>query len=370
MLKLHTPSHTAAPAAHSGLPRLSTLLLAAMIAFALVVVGVLAGGLGQVPAAHAEPSSDDPALEQTVESDERTVTGEAAVLDVGHADLGMRRVDGKWVMQVRDDRTSPAVWRNLEDVVIQVHDAGKQQIPESGYEFTGAKGGDEAWVVPQVEISGVVWLGWNTQDPELIKHADRGVTMKFSKATGPGQMTLFLQPGNFGDPQLLVDSSNLAEHNSVFIEKNTHTHANWVFTRPGQYTAQLTMTAEDKDGKKVSASGSLVFAVGDSTNTEEALAAAKETNSATGKDAAGEAAGHDAAGDDAENDGANNGAGDSKAADAAADAGETKPAGASLAWWLAGGAAVVIAAGVAVGVVVQRKRRATEAEVWGSGAGE
>lgn len=362
MLKLHTLK----PAG-----RLSALLLTGALAFVLAVAGAFAGVFGQASVAHAEPS-DDPALEQTVESDERTVTGEPAVMDVGHADLGMRRVDGEWVLQVRDDRTSPAVWRNLEDVVIQVHDAGKQQIPDSGYEFTGAKGGEEAWVVPQVEVSGVVWLGWNTQDPELIKHAERGVTMKFSKAEGPGQLTLFLQPGNFGDPQVLVDSSNLAEHNSVFIEKNTHTHANWVFTKEGQYTTDLTMTAEDSEGKKVSASASLVFAVGDATDTDAAHEAAKKANSG-GKEAAGDGASKGAAGDKAGDDaavtpGGNDKAGDDK--DASTEAGENKPAGASLAWWLAGGAAVVIAVGVAVGVVLQRKRRETEEEVWGSGADE
>ncbi|WIK85044.1 choice-of-anchor M domain-containing protein [Pseudoglutamicibacter albus] len=367
MLKLHTLK----PAG-----RLSSLLLAGAFAFVLAVAGAFVGVFGQASVAHAEPS-DDPALEQTVESDERTVTGERAVMDVGHADLGMRRVDGEWVLQVRDDRTSPAVWRNLEDVVIQVHDAGKQQIPDSGYEFTGAKGGEEAWVVPQVEVSGVVWLGWNTQDPELIKHAERGVTMKFSKAEGPGQLTLFLQPGNFGDPQVLVDSSNLAEHNSVFIEKNTHTHANWVFTKEGQYTTELTMTAEDSEGKKVSASGSLVFAVGDATDTDAAHEAAKKANSGAGKGSAGDAAGKDSAGDKAGDDAAVTPGGDNKAGDEAGDddaasteAGENKPAGASLAWWLAGGAAVVIAVGVIVGVVLQRKRRATEKEVWGSGAEE
>lgn len=365
MLKLHTLK----PAG-----RLSALLLTGALAFVLAVAGAFVGVFGQVSVAHAEPS-DDPALEQTVESDERTVTGEPAVMDVGHADLGMRRVDGEWVLQVRDDRTSPAVWRNLEDVVIQVHDAGKQQIPDSGYEFTGAKGGEEAWVVPQVEVSGVVWLGWNTQDPELIEHAERGVTMKFSKAEGPGQLTLFLQPGNFGDPQVLVDSSNLAEHNSVFIEKNTHTHANWVFTKEGQYTTDLTMTAEDSEGKKVSASASLVFAVGDATDTDAAHEAAKKANSG-GKDASGDGASKGAdgkAGDEAGDDaavtpGGNDEAGDDDAA--STEAGENKPAGASLAWWLAGGAAVVIAVGVVVGVMLQRKRRETEEEVWGSGANE
>ena len=362
MLKLHTLK----PAG-----RLSSLLLAGAFAFVLAVAGAFVGVFGQVSVAHAEPS-DDPALEQTVESDERTVTGERAVMDVGHADLGMRRVDGEWVLQVRDDRSSPAVWRNLEDVVIQVHDAGKQEIPESGYEFTGAKGGDEAWVVPQVEVSGVVWLGWNTQDPELIKHAESGVTMKFSEAEGPGQLTLFLQPGNFGDPQVLVDSSNLAEHNSVFIEKNTHTHANWVFTKEGQYTTELTMTAEDSEGKKVSASGSLVFAVGDATDIDAAHAAAKKANSG-GKEAAGDGASKGAAGDEAGDDAAVTPGGNDKAGDddaASTEAGENKPVGASLAWWLAGGAAVVIAVGVAVGVVLQRKRRETEEEVWGSGADE
>ena len=48
--------------------RLSSLLLTGAIAFVLAVAGAFVGVFGQASVAHAEPS-DDPALEQTVESD-------------------------------------------------------------------------------------------------------------------------------------------------------------------------------------------------------------------------------------------------------------------------------------------------------------
>ena len=52
------------------------------------------------------------------------------------------------------------------------------------------------------------------------------------------------------------------------MEKNTHTHANWVFTAPGEYLLKVTASAELSDGSTVSDTRYLKFAVGDSANAD------------------------------------------------------------------------------------------------------
>lgn len=215
----------------------------------------------------------DPALEQSVGADEELLTG-AAVVDVGHVDLGPKVVDDAWVLAARDDSVTPAVWRDPNRVAIHVHDAARQTLPEgTAYDFTGARAGDQVWAVPQVEVPGVVWLGWNTQDPAVVQQADRGVTLRFTRVRGPGRMTLFLQPGNFAPPEVLVSSAQPGAQD-VFVDANTHTHANWVFTEPGVYLVDVTFLADTAAGQHHEASTTLRFSVGDTTDPQEALDAA------------------------------------------------------------------------------------------------
>lgn len=221
--------------------------------------------------------SDDPALQQQVEADEEIAT-EQKVLDAGHVDLGPKILDGKLQLLVRDDTTAleggKPVWRHLNDIVIKVNDKAQLALPDDpAYSFTGAAPGDTVWVVPQTEAQGVVWLGWNTQSPEVVSTLERGVTLKLEKVThlgGDGRMSLFLQPGNFAPPQLLFDGGSTAD---IWVDLNTHTHANWVFTKPGIYLAQLNVSASGLDKKEHMATAVLRFAVGDQTDIQEALAA-------------------------------------------------------------------------------------------------
>jgi surface-anchored protein len=61
----------------------------------------------------------------------------------------------------------------------------------------------------------------------------------------------------------------------IWVPKNSHTHANWVFTRPGAYFVTVRAHAKLADGTEVSDTQRLQFAVGDSTDAESVFAQAK-----------------------------------------------------------------------------------------------
>ena len=128
------------------------------------------------------------------------------------------------------------------------------------------------YVVPQTQNPGVVWLGWNTQDPAVTATIDRGLTMRVGPVSGPGRAWLFLQSGTFGKPLLLADSG--AAPGDVWIDSGTHVHANWAFSVPGTYTATVTFLGTTTAGEAVAASTTLRFAVGDAASASEALAMA------------------------------------------------------------------------------------------------
>ena len=245
------------------IPRLGMSLGALLVSAFLVIVGA--------PSSFADPSPD-PDLAQSVAAHEEW-SNEASEISVGHVDLGPRLIDGQWRAGLRHDAESGAVWRDPNQTVLRVGDAAIMTAPDSAdYPFLADVAGKPVYVVPQTQNPGVVWLGWNTQDPAVTATIDRGLTMRVGPVSGPGRAWLFLQSGTFGKPLLLADSG--AAPGDVWIDSGTHVHANWAFSAPGTYTATVTFLGTTTAGEAVSASTTLRFAVGDAASASEALAMA------------------------------------------------------------------------------------------------
>ena len=243
--------------------RLGMSVLAFIVSAFLVIAGA--------PSSFADPSPD-PDLAQSVAAHEEW-SNEASEISVGHVDLGPRLIDGQWRAGLRHDAESGAVWRDPNQTVLRVNDAAIMTAPDSAaYPFLADVAGKPVYVVPQTQNPGVVWLGWNTQDPAVTATIDRGLTMRVGPVSGPGRAWLFLQSGTFGKPLLLADSG--AAPGDVWIDSGTHVHANWAFSAPGTYTATVTFLGTTTAGEAVSASTTLRFAVGDAASASEALAMA------------------------------------------------------------------------------------------------
>ena len=256
------PGPAAAPGA-SRRPVTGMSVLAFIMSAFLIVVGA--------PSSFADPSPD-PDLAQSVAAHEEW-SNEASEISVGHVDLGPRLIDGQWRAGLRHDAESGAVWRDPNQTVLRVNDAAIMTAPDSAdYPFLADVAGKPVYVVPQTQNPGVVWLGWNTQDPAVTATIDRGLTMRVGPVSGPGRAWLFLQSGTFGKPLLLADSG--AAPGDVWIDSGTHVHANWAFSAPGTYTATVTFLGTTTAGEAVSASTTLRFAVGDAASASEALAMA------------------------------------------------------------------------------------------------
>lgn len=236
-----------------------------------LLIGLCALLLAPIPAF----AQDD--LEQKIDEGQAVVDGRT-VLAEGHADIGPRFVAGRWTLLVHDDQAKAdpdgkSVWRPTDQTVLQVRDEAILQIPDDpDYSFLRGTPGDDVFVVPQTQDPDVVWVGWNTQDPEVMETIDRGVTMTMTGVQGPGSLVVYLQSGDFAEPDVLWDSEGKPA--PVWVDVNTHTHANWVFSKPGVYLVQIRLDADLVDGKTVSDTQVLRFAVGSKTNTDEAFAAA------------------------------------------------------------------------------------------------
>ncbi|MFJ4873180.1 TIGR03773 family transporter-associated surface protein [Streptomyces sp. NPDC088757] len=199
-----------------------------------------------------------------------TGTGRTVIAD-GHIDMGPRFDHGTWTVQIRDDTTRPATWRDTDDVVLRVADAAKVRVPDGAeFSFLG-KPGEQVWLLPQVQSAGVLWPGWNSQEPQVAARVAREVTWQLTSVRGPGDFVLFLN-GSFGTPKILFDGRKKLPQETG-IELNSHVHGNWAFTEPGTYLLGVRMSATTKDGEHHDDQRTLRFSVG-SQDPQRAFAAA------------------------------------------------------------------------------------------------
>jgi surface-anchored protein len=256
-------------------PAALTLAVAVLTLTGLAPVNAHAELTTQGSADEPPPASDeDPDLDQTIDDGQEVVTGDA-VIDRGHVDVGPLFVDGEWTLLIHDDvehdeQGATSVWRYPDETVINLPDASALPVPDTeDYAFLDMAPGEPAYVVPQTQDPDVVWLGWNTQDPEVMRTIDRGVTLTMVGVDGPGDLVVYLQSGSFEAADVLWDS-RATEPQPVWVEVNTHAHANWVFSDPGTYLVRFEVTADLIDGTSVSDTRDLRFAVGDDVSTDEA----------------------------------------------------------------------------------------------------
>nr|WP_282599923.1 choice-of-anchor M domain-containing protein [Patulibacter sp. SYSU D01012] len=183
----------------------------------------------------------------------------------GHVDVGPRLVDGRWALQAHVDHDGRSAWHALDELVLEVGTAARTTLPaDPAYRFLG-RPGDRVWVLPQTQRPGVVWPGWNTQDPGVTARVRRPVTWTLHGVRGPDAaaargFALFLNDG-FGTPEVVFAGARPFPQRST-VAVDTHVHGNWAFPRPGAYALDVEMSAVLRDGTRVADRRLLRFAVG------------------------------------------------------------------------------------------------------------
>lgn len=272
---------------------LSALVLGASLMLAPLGVAHAETSPATAESTSAQPSDSnlsrgERALTQTLSAEQPVASGRTEI-SAGHVDMGPRFNNGKFELMLHDDHGETPVWRSLDEVIYRGSDKAILEVPnDPRYSFVGAPAGSKVYVIPQTETKGVIWPGWNTQDPQLVSKLNRGVNLTLEQVSGPGTFSLYLENGNFSAPQVLW-SSTKSEPQKLWVEKNTHTHANWVFTAPGEYLLKVTASAELSDGSTVSDTRYLKFAVGDSASADTLYAMEAQARGSSGSASSGSA---------------------------------------------------------------------------------
>lgn len=125
------------------------------------------------------------------------------------------------------------------EVAAIVADSQKVARPAGAeWNFLGIPAGADLWYLPQVQESGVPFLGIGAEE---LNGADweGDLTITLLGLTGPGDFALWAS-GVFGEPDVFMQTADgISGADVVLIEAGGHRHFNWGFTAPGVYELQL-----------------------------------------------------------------------------------------------------------------------------------
>ena len=224
-------------------------------------VGKLGAG-AQAPA----PAPDN--TPQPEPGDNTGVCADKAVLDHGHVDIAVARDGDKFLTRLKDETAivdKKTVERPLDDVVLAVHDNALRSRPAAlnGKEFDYL-GKEKFFLLPQTQEQSIIWPGYNTQALNYKDYKDGKVMLNIKPVEKPegAEIGLFTTEGLGKGFTPLINSAE----GDLSIETTfaSHTHSNWVFTKPGIYKLEVSYTATTTDGKEISSEPQvLTVAAGD-----------------------------------------------------------------------------------------------------------
>lgn len=202
----------------------------------------------------------------------QTTTSNAVVLDQGHVDYAARLQNGGLVSQVKDGTVAgKTTWRDPSGLVFHLKPAAKTTVPSTGFGFLGTAG-SPIWQIPQSQQSGILWVGWNTEEIQASQLTG-SLAWSLDKVEGPGRLVVYLFE-TFGQPKVVFNSGD-GLPDGYTLPTGTHAHGNWAFTKEGSYRLTFTHKATLAGGRAVSDTAVVTFAVG---NTDP-RALAKQTSS-------------------------------------------------------------------------------------------
>lgn len=196
----------------------------------------------------------------------------------GHADIGVAYEEGELHPHWHFGSNAKAEGSDIitdqefdpEDAATRAPDSLKVTLPASGFEFTGAPGGSQIWVLPQNSSPNVPFLGLATEELESDDWLSPIQIALTSVVQAPANGYFSLWQSTFLGTQLKFDTfDGLGSDDQFDFPVGSHDHFNYGFTQPGVYKLELTFSGTHATDGFQSASGVFMFLVGDTTIVPE-----------------------------------------------------------------------------------------------------
>ncbi|WP_461297039.1 choice-of-anchor M domain-containing protein [Streptomyces harbinensis] len=204
--------------------------------------------------------------EQEVEREVPATEDFSLVLDHGHIDLFNVTADGgSLTLDLKEDVTGSHERHAPGEVLLHVKpEAYTDAIPDG---YPGAPAG---YLLPLTQNPDLIWPGWDTNGVAGSGYTD--VTIDITAVDGPGDVYLYTT-STFGAAVPVLEGGGFELPGSVREQSPAHTHAQWTFSEPGQYTLTARATATDPAGGGSITSGEETYTFAVDTLPEAAASA-------------------------------------------------------------------------------------------------
>ena len=192
---------------------------------------------------------------QTVSSEETTFLFEVfgpTIFNEGELDIEIVYEDGEWEIAALDEANDREICPS--ELILQGGASTQIRVPDNeAFRFLGAPGA-VVNVLPQEEISGVLFLGIAGDEIESGIFENDAVALNLASVEGPGAVSLY-SVDSLGNPTVFFNSRDGISQSDVFpLSVGGHSHQNWGFTAPGVYRVGLQASGTLADEGQASAS--------------------------------------------------------------------------------------------------------------------
>jgi len=155
------------------------------------------------------------------------------VLPEPEIEIDVAYEDGAWEIELLDALTLTS--SQTDEMVLELNDAAKSIVPEDpAFQFLGASG-DSFYVIPQNRDTEVMFLGVSGEGVGSDAFVDSAVNLSVVSVDGPGDLFVY-ETDSFGLPSVFVNSADGLDSSDFYpVPVGGHNHANWGFSKRGEY---------------------------------------------------------------------------------------------------------------------------------------
>lgn len=162
----------------------------------------------------------------------------------GHTDIGIDYDDSvdEWDLHIHDEVHDVEYSPPTNGLLIVKSDAHSTVPSGPEWSFLGAPGSD-VWTLPKVQDPNLLFLGFGAEEIADGTFTNDQFTIALTGFSGPGNLVIY-DLDTFGNPEVWFNTADgLSGADARTLPSGVHSHINWAFSAPGDYTVTFSADA-------------------------------------------------------------------------------------------------------------------------------
>jgi len=162
----------------------------------------------------------------------------------GHTDIGIDYDEtlNEWDLHIHDEVNDLEYSPPTNALLVVKYDAHGFVPAGSQWSFLGTPGSD-VWTLPKAQDTNLLFLGFGAEEIADGTFTNDQLTMALTAFSGPGNLVIY-DLDSFGAPEVWMNTADgVSGVDSRVLPSGAHSHINWAFTAPGDYTVTFAATA-------------------------------------------------------------------------------------------------------------------------------